>query len=93
MKALALAIFHRDDPDSPPPLFCGPEANQPQSAVELDGGAVIDAAWRCDLPNLAAWGALLDDLGRDGAYVIVHPGQGRARRDGRRVLVLEVVDA
>lgn len=88
-----LAIFHRDDPDFPPPLYCGPEANQPQSAVALEGGAVVDGAWLTDLPNLAAWGALLNDLARGGAYVIVHPGQGRAKRDGRRVLVLEVVNA
>jgi hypothetical protein len=90
---MRLAIFHRDDPDFPPPLFCGPEANQPQSAVTLDGGAVVDAAWLCDLPNLAAWGALLDDLAAGGRFVIVHPGQGRAKRDGRRALVLEVVNA
>jgi hypothetical protein len=88
---MRVAIFHRDDPDFPPPLYCGPEANQPQSAVALATGGAVDGCWLTDLPNLAAWGALLDDLGRGDGYVIVHPGQGRAKRDGRRALVLEVV--
>jgi hypothetical protein len=87
-KALHIAIFHREPTDEPP-IFCGPEASQPRAAVTLPGGAVVEDAWLCDLPNLGALATLLNDV---AAPVIIHEGRGTEGRSGRKCYVLEVVN-